>query len=69
MALETEIIEPRIASKVLASKEDLLSGEYASVLRELLEQRGVLVFPKVNFTDEEQVIFTETLGSLAQENA
>lgn len=69
MALKTEIIEPRIASKVLASKEDLLSGEYASELRELLEQRGVLVFPKVNFTDEEQVIFTETLGSLAQENA
>jgi alpha-ketoglutarate-dependent taurine dioxygenase len=68
MALKTEEIQPRIASRVLASKEELLSGEHANEIRELMEQRGVLVFPEVHFTDEEQVVFTETLGTIAPEN-
>ena len=38
-----------------------------SAIRELLEQRGVLVFPKIGFTDDEQVAFTETLGTFATE--
>lgn len=29
---------------------------------DLLEQRGVLVFPKLDFNDEEQVAFTKTLA-------
>jgi alpha-ketoglutarate-dependent taurine dioxygenase len=32
-----------------------------------LEQRGVLVFPKINFSDEEQLQFTRTLGNVARE--
>ncbi|MEE2732081.1 MAG: TauD/TfdA family dioxygenase [Pseudomonadota bacterium] len=67
--LKSTEISPFIGSQVHLSKDELLSGEHASDLRDLLEQRGVLVFPKVNFTDEEQIKFTETLGNLAPEMA
>lgn len=67
MALETRDIKPRIATEIRADKQDLLSGEHAQAIRELLEQRGVLVFPEIGFTDEEQVAFTKTLGRFAPE--
>jgi alpha-ketoglutarate-dependent taurine dioxygenase len=67
MVLSTSEIRPRIGSVIHADKAALLSGEHAEVIRELLEQRGVLVFPKICFTDDEQVAFTETLGTLATE--
>jgi alpha-ketoglutarate-dependent taurine dioxygenase len=57
----------RIGTEVRAGKEALLSGEHAGSIRELLEQRGVLVFPQIGFTDAEQIAFTETLGTLAPE--
>lgn len=60
-------IKPEIASEILVSKNDLLSGIYADQLRTLLEYRGVLVFPQVHFTDEEQVAFTKTLGKFARD--
>ncbi|WP_317928974.1 TauD/TfdA family dioxygenase [Halioxenophilus sp. WMMB6] len=67
MTLQSKEIKPFIGSQVLNSKEELLSGKYATEIRELLEQRGVLVFPEINFTDEEQVAFTKTLGKFAPE--
>ena len=60
-------ISPLIASEVRLDKKALLGGEHAAELRELLERRGVLVFPQINFTDEEQVAFTKTLGTFAPE--
>jgi alpha-ketoglutarate-dependent taurine dioxygenase len=66
-ALQARDINPRIGSEVRADKATLLSGEYAGEIRELLEQRGVLVFPQLGFTDEEQIAFTETLGTFAPE--
>lgn len=66
-ALQARDIHPRIGSEVRADKATLLSGEYAGEIRELLEQRGVLVFPQLGFTDEEQIAFTETLGTFAPE--
>jgi alpha-ketoglutarate-dependent taurine dioxygenase len=65
--LATRDIRPRIASEIRSDKESLLSGDHAAEIRELLEQRGVLVFPQIGFTDEEQVAFTQTLGTLAIE--
>jgi len=65
--LEYRDIKPEIGAKVHADKAALLSGVHAGELRELLEQKGVLVFPQMNFTDEEQVAFTKTLGVLAAE--
>lgn len=65
--LAAEDISPLIGSRVHLGKEALLSGEYAEDLRELLEQRGVLVFPKINFSDDEQVAFTKTIGEFLPE--
>ncbi len=65
--LEATDISPLIASEVRLGKDALLSGEHATDLRELLERRGVLVFPRIGFTDEEQVAFTRTLGTFAPE--
>lgn len=63
----SEEIKPDIGSRILADKEALLSGDYAAQIMDLLEQRGVLVFPEIHFTDEEQVAFTGTLGTFARE--
>lgn len=63
----SEELKPKIGSRILADKEALLSGDYADAILDLLEQRGVLVFPEIHFTDEEQVAFTQTLGTFARE--
>jgi alpha-ketoglutarate-dependent taurine dioxygenase len=63
-----EAIKPKIGSRVLNTKEELLSGAIGKELRALLEERGVLVFPEIKFTDEEQIAFTKTLGAFAPEH-
>lgn len=62
-----EVIRPSIGSRVLNNKQALLSGEFAREIRELLDQRGVLVFPEIHFTDDEQIAFTKTLGTFQPE--
>ncbi len=69
VTLRTEAIKPQIGSRVLNSKEELLSGKLSAEIRDLLEQRGVLVFPQISFSDEEQIAFTKTLGKFAPERA
>lgn len=65
--LKTEEIKPKIGSRVFNSKDELLSGALTDEVNELLEQRGVLVFPEIHFTDEEQVKFSNLLGGNATE--
>lgn len=65
--LHTREIKPGIGAEILADKAALLSGVHSDKIRELLETRGVLVFPKINFSDDEQVEFTKTLGTFAPE--
>ena len=60
--LSHEAIKPKIGSRVRNSKAELLSGELSAQINELLEQRGVLVFKQVHFTDAEQIAFTNALG-------
>lgn len=62
-ALERHALKPAIGAEVRATRADLLAGHHAAELRQLLEERGVLVFPRVDFSAEEQVKFTRTLGS------
>ena len=64
-----EDISPLIGSRVHLKKADLLSGEYGAALRDLLARRGVLVFPRIDFTDDEQVAFTRTIGEFMPELA
>lgn len=65
--VKQEPIKELIGTRILNSKEELLSGELANEIRDLMEQRGVLVFPAINFSDEEQIAFTKTLGTYAPE--
>jgi alpha-ketoglutarate-dependent taurine dioxygenase len=65
--LKHEQIKPRIGARVLNSKEELLSGELSAEINELLEQRGVLVFKRLNLTEEEQIRFSNQLGGNATE--
>src|SRR6516165_4939541 len=65
--LQYEKISPLIGARILADKATLVSGVQAGQIRELLEECGVLVFPQINFTDEEQIAFTSTLGKFAKE--
>ena len=66
--LNTRELQPRIGTEIRTDKAILLSAEHAHTLRDLLVEPGVLVFPKVGFTDDEQVAFpTDTLGVFAPE--
>lgn len=56
--LIAENIKPKIGARVLNSKDELLSGELAGEIRDLIERRGILVFPELHFNEEEQVAFT-----------
>lgn len=69
MTFTTRELTPRIATEINSDKATLLSGKHSSQMRELLEQRGVLVFPKIDFSDDEQVAFTKSLGTFAPEMA
>ena len=55
-------LKPNVASSVFNSKEELLSGAVTTEIKALLAERGVLVFPEINFTDAEQVAFTKLMG-------
>lgn len=65
--LRSEEIKPKIGSRIVNSKDELLSGELSDEINALLEHRGVLIFPEINFTDEEQLQFTGLLGGVAKE--
>lgn len=64
-AIVTQDLTPVIGTRVDADRATLLSGKFGKDLRALLQQRGVLIFPQVGFSDDEQVEFTATLGTLA----
>jgi alpha-ketoglutarate-dependent taurine dioxygenase len=66
-ALKSEVIKPNIGARLHNAKDELLSGALAGEIMDLLEHRGVLVFPQIHFTDEEHVAFTCTLGKFARE--
>ena len=65
--LRSEQIKPKIGSRILNSKAELLSGDLSDEINDLLEKSGVLIFPEVHFNDDEQMQFTNLLGGLAKE--
>jgi len=62
MTVSIEKIKPHIGGIVHADKKDLLDDDVVRSVREALENRTVLVFPRINLTDEEQLAFTDKLG-------
>jgi alpha-ketoglutarate-dependent taurine dioxygenase len=64
MKLPTDDLTPRIGTSVAVDSATLLGGFRAEELRALLDQRGVLVFPRVALDDAEQLAFARTLGEV-----
>lgn len=62
-----EAIKPRIGTRILNAKDELLTGELTEELLGLLETSGVLIFPELHLTDPEQIAFTNVLGGNAME--
>ena len=58
---------PRIGAAIRTDKDTLLSGEKRDEIRALMEERGVVVFPEINLSDDEQIAFTHMLGTFAHE--
>jgi alpha-ketoglutarate-dependent taurine dioxygenase len=58
-------LTPRVGTEIRSDTATLLGGKYASEIRAMLEERAVVVLPKANMTDEEQLAFSRTLGELS----
>lgn len=60
-------LAPRIGTAVETDIGSLLSGDLSPAIRQLLEQRGVIAFPKIGLSDDQQVAFTRTLVEIVEE--
>jgi alpha-ketoglutarate-dependent taurine dioxygenase len=61
-SVRIEPIKPHVGGIVHVTKDHLLDDETIAAVRQALENRGVLVFPRLNLTDAEQLAFTDRLG-------
>jgi alpha-ketoglutarate-dependent taurine dioxygenase len=66
-ALTIADLAPQIGSEIESDVPTLLSGVHAARIRALLEDRGVVIFRELNLTDQQQVAFTKTLGTIVEE--
>ena len=57
-------LTPRIGAKAVMSREEVLDPAFADECMDPLEHYGVLAFPRIGLTDEEQVAFSENLGEV-----
>ena len=63
MAVHFTDIKPKIGSTVSwDSRDDLFTPEAAAAIRAKIEERTVLVFPKLGLTDAEQLRLTDMIG-------
>ena len=63
MKVQVENIKPAIGSIVRFDRSALLDEDVAERCLELLDERQVLVFPRINLSDKEQLAFTDKLGA------
>src|SRR5262245_5666714 len=61
-AVSFEPIKPHIGSTVHVDKAQLCDPEIVQAIRNALEDRGVLVFPRLGLNDAEQLAFTDAFG-------
>ena len=55
---------PRIGAKAVVAREEVLDPAFAQECRDALERYGVLLFPRIGFSDDEQVAFSRNLGDV-----
>lgn len=65
--IEAVDLSERIGSEVRSGADEILTPEGAAELRALLIRRGVLVFRRLGFTDEQQVRLAGLLGTVRAE--
>jgi alpha-ketoglutarate-dependent taurine dioxygenase len=61
--VDIERIKPHIGGIVHVTKDHLLDDQTIAAVHDALEDRGVLVFPRLNLTDAEQLAVTDKLGT------
>jgi alpha-ketoglutarate-dependent taurine dioxygenase len=64
MSLTTIDLTPRIGAEILIDKVAMLSGDFAGEIRAVLERRGVFVIRDADLSDEEEIAFAATLGTI-----
>lgn len=62
MASRFSPLSPRIGATATMRPEELLQPAFAAECLEALEHFGVLVFPRIGLTDEQQIAFSAGLG-------
>ncbi len=67
MTLEMVNLSPRIGTEIHAATTDLLNGAHSEQIREVLGQRGLVLFRRANLDDAQQVAFARTLGELTDQ--
>ena len=67
MTLQVRNLKDTIGAEVVCSAEELLRPDVAAQVRNLLVQRGVLVFPQLNISDEDQVSLAGLIGTVRAE--
>jgi alpha-ketoglutarate-dependent taurine dioxygenase len=61
--IEVENVKPKIGSIVRVDRSALCDNDVTERCLELLEERGVLIFPRIGLSDAEQLAFTDSLGA------
>src|SRR5690606_3980794 len=61
--MKVENISPALGAVIHVDRSQLLDEAVAKQCVDLLDERGVLVFPRFGLTDEEQLAFTDRLGA------
>jgi len=62
MSIRIEKVKEHIGGIVHVDKAHICDDDVVQACREALEDRGVLIFPKINLTDAEQLAFTDKFG-------
>ena len=63
MKMQVENVKPKIGAIVRIERSAIMDPQIAQRCLELLEERQVLVFPRLNLNDKEQLAFTDQLGA------
>lgn len=64
MTLHTIDLTPRIGTEIEADAATLLSGDHGDAIRELLQQRGVIIIRGLHFDRDQQLAFSHMLGKV-----
>lgn len=61
--IQVEPIKPLIGGLVRVERSALMDKDVVQRIQQALEERGVLVFPRLGLSDAEQLAFTDALGA------